>query len=66
MQYTYDPWYFFGRDFAFKNADNNFDFLEEFILASPDMKMSLFSEYLHSTKRYDKKLKQYTGDFFVY
>lgn len=28
MQYTYNPWYFFGNDFNFKNASNNFNYLD--------------------------------------
>lgn len=29
MQFTYDPWYFFGSDFQFSNAEGNFWFLEK-------------------------------------
>lgn len=66
MQYTYEPWYFFGRDFSFKNADSNFNFIEEVMVNFEDMNISLFSDYLKGTDKFNKKLKQYNKDFFVY
>lgn len=29
MQFTYDPWYFFGNDFTFSSAEGNFVYLEK-------------------------------------
>lgn len=57
MQFTYDPWYFFGNDFTFSSAEGNFWFLEKVMGLYEDTKMSLFSEYLDNMKNYpDVKL----------
>ena len=66
MRYTYDPWYFFGNDFTFSNADLSFTYLEKLIPTFENLKMSLFSEYLDSMKLYpDVKLETYEEDFYV-
>lgn len=52
MQFTYDPWYFFGNDFTFSSAESNFWFIEKLTGIYDNLKMSLFSEYLNNIKNY--------------
>lgn len=67
MQFTYDPWYFYGNDFTFSSAEGNFWFLEKAMSLWNDTKMSLFSDYLNNIQNYgDVKLREFTDDFFVY
>lgn len=53
--YTYNPWYFFGSDFAFTKAENNFNYLEKTLPLYDNFKMALFSEYLEDIKNHPKK-----------
>ena len=64
MQYTYNPWYFFGNDFNFTNAENNFSYLDKILPLFDNLKYSLFSDYLKTTD--NKPIEEYDGDFFVY
>lgn len=52
MQFTYDPWYFFGNDFTFSSAESNFWFIEKLTGIYENLKMSLFSDYLNNIKNY--------------
>lgn len=64
MQYTYNPWYFFGDDFNFTKAENNFAYLDQALKKFDNLQYSLFSDYLKTTN--DRKIDEYEGDFLVY
>ena len=68
--YTYSPWYFFGGDFEFSIAENNFDFIDKVLDLYPNVNYGLFSDYINLVNKQQKKnpktLLQYEDDFFVY
>ena len=67
MQYSYDPWYFMGDDFKYKEAQINFKFLSEILPELENAKLSLFTDYLNRIESYPKKdLKSFKDDLFVY
>ena len=68
--YTYSPWYFFGGDFEFSNAENNFEFIDKVLDLYPNVNYGLFSDYINLVNEQQKKdpktLLQFEDDFFVY
>ena len=69
-KYTYAPWYFFGDDFNFTNAENNFSFIDQVLAFYPDFNYGLFSDYINLVNKQQKEnpkiLLNFTEDFFVY
>lgn len=59
MSYTYDPWYFFGNDFTFSNAESNFKYLDGVVKGFNNLQISLFSEYLKNISNYKVDLEQF-------
>lgn len=46
LMYTFDEWYFYGDDFFFTDAENNFSFADKVINDYETLNYGLFSEYL--------------------
>ena len=69
LKYTFAPWYFFGDDFYFANAENNFSFADQVIRIYDDLRYSLFSDYVAFVEKEvlkNKNLAKFKEDFFVY
>ena len=69
LKYTFAPWYFFGDDFYFANAENNFTFADQVIEIYDNLQYSLFSDYISFVDKQiikNKNLMEFKDDFFVY